>query len=103
MKGFWKICWYANIAAIIYILSSFLLSTYNDEILRLFFNNLIGILIFYPLGILGLFLWVYCLVNWNRVTNNAVHLILLIFLTTIYSPIFYYLFFIKNKRNTITE
>lgn len=97
MKNFWKICWFANIAAILYILLSFVLSTYNDEMLYIFFKSLIGILIFYPLGILGVLLWGYCLISWNKVTNNPVHLILLIFLTTIYSPIFYYSFFIRKK------
>lgn len=35
MRNFWIVYWAANIAAILYILVAFFLSTYNDEILNI--------------------------------------------------------------------
>lgn len=86
----------ANITAILYILISFFLSTYNNEILNIFFKSLLGMLVFYSLGILSVLLWGYCLMKWNKVSKNPIHLLLLLFLTSIYTPVFYYLYFLRK-------
>jgi hypothetical protein len=97
MRNFWRVCWAANIAAILYILIAFFLSTYNDEILNICFRSIGGIIVFYSFGILSFLLWVYCLLKWNKVSKNPIHLVLLIFLTSIYTPLFYYSLFIKKQ------
>lgn len=94
---FWEICWIANILAISYMMVPFVLLDYNENMLSVFFTSVIGMIIFYPLALLGVLLWGYCLLNWSNVTKNSIHLVLLLFLTSLYTPIFYYLFFIKRR------
>jgi hypothetical protein len=97
-KQFLNICWIANIIAIIYLLAPFLLLNYNKDLMFIFFVSKLGMAFFYSLSILSIILWIYCLYKYNKVTSNPIHLILLIFLSSIYVPIFY-LIFIKNKSS----
>ena len=94
-KKFLFICWIANIVAILYLIVPFFLLNYSEDIFAIFFR-LPFMIIFYLLGLLSMVLWGYCLYNSNKFTNNSIHLVFLILLSSLYVP-FFYLFFVKKK------
>lgn len=90
-----KIFWIANIVCIIEILLPFFFVDNYDYLVDIIFISFIGKLQFGLLGIMAFILWVYCIVDSVKVNNKTGHLILLIFLSSIYAPFYFYRFYLK--------
>jgi hypothetical protein len=58
---------------------------------------MLGKIVYYIGGFLGIILWVYCLINNSKITNKSIHLVLLIILTAIYVPFYYYIFVFRKR------
>jgi hypothetical protein len=95
-----NVCWVANIICLLYFAIALILFPFYDHIIQLLFFSIIGKTIYYIAGFLGIILWIYCLVKNAQITNNSIHLILLIFLSSLYLP-FYYYFFVLRKRSKV--
>ena len=65
---------------------------------EILFYNIFGQIIFGILGSMSLILWVYCIINHNKVSSNGFLLILLIFLSSLYLPFYFYKFYLKSKN-----
>jgi hypothetical protein len=94
---FKTVCWIANLIVIPYLLVPFILS--SDFLFNIMLESLIGQIAYGLLSLFSLFLWGFCLYDFKNIKkNDGSDLIMLVFLTALYTPFYYYGFYMKNKR-----
>lgn len=98
MKFILNIMWISNLIIVPMILIPFAFPENYDKIVDVLFISFFGQILFAILGTLSLILWVYCVATHNKRSNVGYHIALLIFLSTLYVPFYYYQFFIKKSQ-----
>ena len=89
--------WISNILVILIMFVPFISPKNYDKIVDVLFLSTLGQIIFGILGTLAFVLWIYCIVTHGKRNKNGVYILLLIFLSSLYVPFYYYKFFIKQK------
>lgn len=89
--------WVSNIITILIVLAPFVSPQNYDKIVGVLFLSTLGQIIFGILGTLAFILWIYCLITHGKRSKNGFYVLLLIFLSVLYVPFYYYHFFIKHK------
>lgn len=97
-KFFLTICWIINILFDLSIISVpvlYINFADNVRIRQLIegYNNL-----FMIFGLITFGFWIYSLIVWYKKKDETIHLLLLIFLSALYTP-FYYFKLLKSKVN----
>jgi len=92
MKNLWNALCVINIITIMYLIIPFLLFLiYPNEygnILNVFFRGNLVVFIYYPLALLTLAFWIFCIKKAIKL-NKIASIILLIFLNGLFAPVFY--------------
>jgi hypothetical protein len=62
-------------------------------------ERLIGQIFYGILGILSLYLWFFCLTDFKNIKkSDGSDLMMLIFLSALYTPFYYYWFYLRGKK-----
>lgn len=97
-KKILDVMWVANIIAVLIMFVPFVSPQNYDKIVDVLFLSTLGQIVFGIVGMFAFILWIYCLVTHGKRSKNGFHILLLIFLSTLYVPFYYYRFFIKKKE-----